>query len=291
MWVVLAVAAALTLGDGLRHHPGVVPDHQAAGATGRIGPDRLPERRAGPGERAVPDGAVRGRTLRPGPVRLPQADFVSWALLERRTGRVAGSATLAAATDSTSVIVPWLAADFLRLAGDRGRRPDEERLRQLRVMIRDSDQAAAAEIYRLVGGRSSIHRLIARCGLTDSHPPRSAGWADTALSARDLARTGACLADGRAAGPRWTPWLLGQMRAVRGAGDFGVRRALPDDVARTVAIQNGWLQPDDDRRWRVGCLAVGSDWVLAVLARYPARHGFTHGARLCRDIGAQLIAP
>jgi hypothetical protein len=60
-------------------------------------------------------------------------------------------------------------------------------------------------------------------------------------------------------------------------------------VASTVAIRNGWALRHRDRRWQVGCLAVHSDWVVGVLARYPGRLGLRHGARLCESVGRQLI--
>jgi hypothetical protein len=129
-------------------------------------------------------------------------------------------------------------------------------------------------------------RLITTCGLTDSSPYRD-WWSNTTISARDTVRLGACIADGRAAGPRWTGWLLDEMRQVRGVGDFGVRLALPDPGR--VAIKNGWLLREEDRQWHISCLAITEEWVLGVLVRYPGALGFDYGATLCEKVGKQAV--
>ena len=74
------------------------------------------------------------------------------------------------------------------------------------------------------------------------------GWSRTRLSARDTARLGACIDDGRAAGPKWTKWLLNEMRLVRGVGDFGIRKAFPAAEQKTIAIKNGWIDRHDASR-------------------------------------------
>ncbi|WP_173057671.1 serine hydrolase [Phytohabitans houttuyneae] len=226
---------------------------------------------------------------RPTPAPLPSVHidhdgFLSWALLDRNTGRISGSANLAAHSDTMSMIKSWIAADYLRMAADG--EIGEARLRQLRTMIRDSDNAAAQALFEAVGRRASIERLITTCGLTDSSPYRD-WWSNTTISARDTVRLGACIADGRAAGPRWTGWLLDEMRQVRGVGDFGVRLALPDPGR--VAIKNGWLLREEDRLWHISCLAITEEWVLGVLVRYPGALGFDYGATLCEKVGRQAV--
>jgi len=234
---------------------------------------------AGPA-RAAPSPAP------PPEVHVDHTGFLSWALLDRATGTINGSANIAAPSDTMSMIKAWIAADYLRMAADA--EISEARLRQLTVMIRDSDNAATQALFRAVGRRASIERLIATCGLTESSAYGD-WWSNTTVSARDTVRLGACIADGRAAGPRWTAWLLDEMRQVRGAGDFGVRLALPDPGA--VAIKNGWLLRDEDKLWHISCLAIASEWVLAVLIRYPGELGFDYGTALCEEVGRQVVAP
>lgn len=222
----------------------------------------------------------------PGPVVIDTEDFWSWALVDVATGHITGAPNLAETSTTASMIKVWLAADYLRLATEAGDRPREERLQEISVMIRDSENDPATRLYDELGGAESIDRLIAICGLTDS--AASWRWSLTELSARDAARMGGCIADGRAAGPEWTDWLLSEMRQVRGEGDFGIREAFPAKVVPGVAIKNGYFARPEDGRWHLNCLAVGDGWALAVIQRYPEALGMDHGAAICRDVAAQL---
>ncbi len=229
--------------------------------------------------------------FRPATVTVSGDSWLSWALMDRRTGEIWGSATMDETSWTASMIKAWLAADYLRRAGD-------EMTPQLRhtveIMIRDSDNDAADQVYALDGGPESIQRLISICGLTDS-AANPAGWAVTNLSARDSVRMGTCIAGGTVAGPRWTPYLLDLMRGVRGEGDFGIRTALPPGQAGTVAIKNGYEDFVGDGLYHVNCLAIGDTWTLAVMQRYEPRSSWdpdlARGAQGCADVAAQLLAP
>jgi hypothetical protein len=210
--------------------------------------------------------------------------------MDRRTGEIWGSSTMKGVTWPASMIKAWLAADFLR----RNQQPSTTRLHELEIMIRDSDNNAAEDIYRRNGGNASIKRLISMCRLTDTKA-NTAGWSFTTISARDTVRMADCIGNGTAAGQQWTDWLLEMMREVRGEGDFGIRKALPADEAAQVSIKNGWLFYDDDKNWHINCMAIGDTWALAVLQRYPG-HGkwnsdYTRGRNVCRDVAAELLNP
>lgn len=229
------------------------------------------------------------------PVNLVTRGFLSWALLDRNTGEIVGSANFTEAKSTTaSMIKAWLAADYLRRASEKGETPTKSRLADLEIMIRDSDNNAATRTYNLNGKTASIQRLITMCGLTESKATPGE-WSRTYVSARDTVRMGLCIGDGRAAGPTWTPWLLDMMRKVRGLGDFGIRKALPADQAAEVAIKNGWLLRDEDHLWHTSCLAIGDDWVMAVLQRYPPTAGwntdFEHTRQVCQEVATQLRNP
>lgn len=219
-------------------------------------------------------------------VALDGASFASWAMLDLKTGELIGSANLAAPGDTMSLVKVWIAADFLSRAPSK---PDRETLERLSEMIRDSDNDIATEFHNRNGTRASIDRMVRVCGLTDAHAGTAEyRWSDTVISARDTARLGGCVADGRAAGP-WTAWLLTQMRGVRGDGDFGPRKAFPTAEARDIAIKNGWYAREEDGQWHVSCLAIGATWSLGVLVRYPAEEGMELGTSLCESAGAQLM--
>jgi hypothetical protein len=225
--------------------------------------------------------------LRAGPVSVNTAGFWSWALMDRRTGELATSTNAHVTNVTASMIKAWLAADYLRRVAERGASPDAAARRQLTIMIRDSDNSAASYFYRVNGGAASIKRLIAICGLTDSRA--YIDWAHTMLSARDATRMGACIGDGRAAGAKWTEWLLNEMRNVRGGGRFGIISVLPVEVASKTAIKNGWIARSDGK-WHINCLAIGPDWVLSVMTVYPASKGMSQGISICKSVTVQLMA-
>jgi hypothetical protein len=177
----------------------------------------------------------------------------------------------------------WIAADYLRRLADA--KPDQDRLGELSRMIRDSDNSAAEDIYQTDGADAVVQRMIGVCGLTETSVSEG-WWSRTEVSARDAVRLGGCVADGRAAGPEWTGWILGEMRQVRGEGRFGIIDALPANAAARIPIKNGWTVIGDE--WHVNCLAVVDRYVLAVLTRYPESLGLDYGAGICRSVTTQL---
>jgi len=232
---------------------------------------------------AAPGGAAAPTNLAlvAKPVAISSPGFWSWALLDTRTGALTGSANLAEPSDTASMSKAWVAADYLR----RTAKPSREAVGRLSTMIRDSDTTHTFAFHVANGNLASIRRMITMCGLTDTTGvPNS--WSLTRMSARDAARLGACIADGRAAGPRWTGWLLGEMRSVRGPGRFGAIEVAP---AGTVAAKNGWLLRDD-KQWHIACMAVGDGWTLGVMVRHAGTLGKDHGAGICRQVAEQLRA-
>ncbi|HLL64759.1 MAG TPA: serine hydrolase [Micromonosporaceae bacterium] len=254
--------------------------------SGSTGP-RLSWRAPAPMMAAQPAPALGPALLHPATVTVNSPGFWSWSLLDRRTGEIVGSPNLGSTNVTASMIKAWLAADYLRRAAEKRQTPSAATLKRLTIMIRDSDNAAASFFSSALGGTASISRLVKICGLTDSRP--NLNWANAKMSARDSARMGGCLADGRAAGPKWTEWVLGEMRAVRGVGRFGIIAALPPEEAKVTAMKNGWVVRSDGK-WHVNCMAVGPEWSLAVMLVYPANRGFAHGAGICKSVAQQLMA-
>ncbi|MGC9665958.1 serine hydrolase [Planosporangium sp. 12N6] len=262
-------------------------DNQAPGAASSGRTAVPPAGGAAPSGSATPDPKP---LLVSRPVNLDVDGFLSWALLDRRTGTVTGSANHTSATSSTeSMIKVWISADYLRLQAAKGATPSKQRLDELTDMIVDSDNEAASDIYQLDGGNAVVNRMIAICGLTGTTVV-SGWWSKTQVTARDATRLGLCVADGRAAGPVWTSWILDRMRQVRGEGRFGIVDALPADVAATTAIKNGWTPIYDEGNWHIACLAVRDDWILAVLTRYEESRGLSYGADVCAEVTRQLMA-
>jgi hypothetical protein len=230
------------------------------------------------------------------PVSLTAQGFYSWALLDRETGVMSGSANYTTGLNTTeSMVKAWIASDYLRRLAAAGQQPSQQRLDELTRMIRDSDDDAAQDIYQLGGANAVIQRLIGTCGLTDTRI-HSGWWSMTQVTARDAVRMGLCIGDGQAAGPKWTSWILGEMRQVRGTvaeepngGRWGIIDGLPADVAKETSIKNGWTLIFADGMWHLNCLAVHSKFVLAVLTRYQGTLGKEYGAGLCKTVTEQLL--
>ena len=256
-------------------------------------------------------------TLAAGPVSVDfKGQFFSWALLDRKTGKISGSPNMAATSSTESMIKVWIVADYLRQLGKK--EPPAALKSAASLAIRDSDDAAAEKVYRAAGGYRSaaqrvlgpvLQRAIKICGLTDTRPsniPKFAGWwAYTLMSPRDAARVGDCIADGKAAGPKWTKWVLSEMNQVRGTtaakdqkatsggGRWGIVDGLPRSITsqEPVSIKNGWTPLKYDGNWHVNCLAVTSKWSLAVMLRYPIKNGLDYGAKVCASVATQLVTP
>lgn len=241
------------------------------------------------------------------PVTVQVDGFFSWALLNRRDGQLAGSPNLRATNSTESMIKVWIVSDFLRNTAAAGQQPTTEQLDWASTAIRDSNDGSAENLFNLGGRAPVITRLIETCGLTDTTAFTEPGfstvwWSYTRISARDAVRMGACIADGRAAGT-WTPWVLAEMAHVRGTtadadqhptwggGRWGIIDGLPQQILddQQVSIKNGWTMIYADKNWHVNCLAIGRDWILAILMRYPRKHGLQYGADICKTVTQQLV--
>jgi hypothetical protein len=234
-------------------------------------------------------------TLAAGQVNVEFDGFLSWALIDR-AGKTWGSANLGAPTSAESLVRVWIVSDYLRRVANLGKTPSAAQLAQARRAILNGDDRATQALYTAGGGAAQIRRMITTCRLSDTTADRS--WSRTRISARDGARLGACVADGRAAGPRWTSWVRTEMTKVYGTkggqsrdGRWGIVDGLPRMVSvRGVGIQNGWSAKPVRDEWHVNCLAVGADFALAVLTRYPARRGLSYGLDACSKAASQLVA-
>jgi hypothetical protein len=247
----------------------------------------------------------------PAAVTVPNyLNFFGWTLLDRGSGQVSGSANRETARSTTeSMIKVWTASDFLRHQAQAGRQPSKAALDELTGMIVNSDDNAGHKYYELNGGDASITELVSTCGLRNTNRPSPADeWSYTTMSPADAVRMGTCIANGTAAGPKWTNWVLSTMRNVRGGvadqqrstggGRWGVIDGLPAATAAGTSIKNGWTAQTYDHNWHVNCLAINSGWVLAIEMRYPWtspdgdwRHAsnLQQGADVCKSVAGQLI--
>ncbi|SCL37750.1 hypothetical protein GA0074692_4774 [Micromonospora pallida] len=252
---------------------------------------------------APPPAAPQPPTLANAAVSVPfDGKYFSWALMDRETGTISGAKNLTTTNSTESMIKVWIVSDYLRRLGDKPL--TAERRKQTSTAIRDSNDTAAQSLYKAGGSRAVIERLISTCKLTDTEI-NAQGWAYTQMSPRDAVRMGDCIADGTAAGPKWTSYVLDEMSKVRGTtapedqqlkeggGRWGIIDGLPSSITTQgpVSIKNGWTMLWADLQWHLNCLAVTDKWSLAVMMRYPKDHGLDYGAEVCQSVTTQLVTP
>lgn len=202
-------------------------------------------------------------------IDLGAGNFLAWALLDRRTGRISGSANAHETSTTESMIKIWIVSDYLRRLGDQ--EPPADRLAQASAAIRDSDDQAAESLFRAGGGTNVTRRMIKMCGLTDTRISTRPGledwWSYTEMSPRDAVRMGECVKNGTAAGPRWTDWVLDEMTKVRGTTDesdqpyggrWGIIDGLPEEIlrpraqlrSRTAGLRRTTTESGTSTAWR-----------------------------------------
>lgn len=300
--VVLPIFLAAALGAALLAVPSARADLRRLGGSPRVRASASAT--PGPaayGLRLTGQAAPPPPTLRAAPVAVRTSTaFFGWALLDRTTGKISGSANAGSGHTSTeSMIKAWIVSDYLRTHPNAG----AATLAELRLAIIDSNDDVAQKYYHLGGGDSLVRRLISMCGLQDTSA-KSGWWSMTQMAPADAVRYGACVANGTAAGRKWTPWVLSTMRQVRGTvnqqaadwtsggGRWGIIDGLPTSLAQQASIKNGWTFIYADNLWHVSCLAILPSSVLAVMIRYSAPAtvaGLKVGAATCASVTGQLL--
>ncbi len=225
----------------------------------------------------------------PHTVNLKIDGWYSWALMDTRTGELYGSKNMHETQRTASMIKAWIASDYLRRQAEAGTTPTDYWLGQVAAAVQKSDNTAASNVWGQVGRGASTKRMISMCNMKDS--VSSDNWSDTRVSAYDTAKLAACIKAGTAAGEKWTPWLLTKMRTII-LGDFGIRKAFPADIAKTIAIKNGWIdrKSQSPQVYTVNCLAIGENWTMGVMTNSPlsTHPTVTFGSNVCKQVAAAL---
>jgi hypothetical protein len=263
----------------------LVTTSPAEAAAGR---PALPSRMPAPSPSVVvplrPDVFQSGISLAP----FPDPDtWMAWSLLDRADGRRVGSANSATErTNAESAIKAWIAADYLRVAGERPGPVDPAALALIARAIESSDDLATEQLYRELGGDKVLQDLEATCqvGVTTS---RRGYWSFAQVTARDAVDIFDCVLD-RAPGYPAGNDLIRILRSVDRDDAFGIPEALPPGTA--VAVKNGWTQHGGTDRWNVNCVASWDNYVLAVMLRYPAELPLDYGSNICRDVTRAVVA-
>jgi hypothetical protein len=171
-----------------------------------------------------------------------------------------------------------------------------------RLMIERSDNRAATDLWRAVGGGRGVRSFNAAAGLARTSPSACVvcagfpwpGWglttstpADQISLLRQLAGPGPLLSD---AGRRY---LLGLMGDVIPSQRWGITAGVSPHA--TVALKDGWLPLDAARKdWQVNSIGWvtggGRDYLIAVFStgNPTPRYGVTTIARLSSIVWEEL---
>ncbi|MEV0267162.1 serine hydrolase [Hamadaea sp. NPDC050747] len=289
-WLLAFAVAAILLGGAAVYaaFPHSTARPAAAQSTGSPSAEATGEPSAAPSPtgQTVPAN-MSDLLVGPHPVKVKMTGKYSWALMDLRTGKIYGSDNMHDTQKTASMIKAWIAADYLRRQAENGKTPSSTYLDLAAKAVQRSDNNAASTLFSAVGNSASTKRMISMCNLEDSKADDN--WSNTLLSAYDTAKLGACIASGKAAGEKWTPWLLTKMRTTI-LGTWGIKKAFPDDIAKTIAIKNGWVDRQATQTYTVNCLAIGDKWSMGVMTSYPLSFstGEAYGAGICKQVAAAL---
>ena len=209
------------------------------------GPTAVPRpRRPAPRRAARVQRARAGRVLRQcvsygQAPQVPAGTTASWLVYDRKAGKLVATRHAHRKFRSASVIKILIAIDFL----DKRASLSAADARLLRVMLRESDDAAATAFWNRGGKGAIITRMARKLRLSDTAPPPATHpgfWGYTSLSAHDIVRTYRYLLD--TAQPRVRDTILGHLRKATPCGsrrlrpDFGI----PQGVPGPRAVKQGW---------------------------------------------------
>jgi hypothetical protein len=212
--------------------------------------------------------------------------WLSWTLVDTGGNRHVGSANGATErTNAESTMKVWIAADFLRVAGDRGRAVRPSDRAAIDAAIRRSDDQAAERLYRSIGADQVLRDLKPVCGVAVS-TTRRGYWSFAQISAADATAILDCVLSKAPTYPGGDE-IVTDLRSVERDDAFGIPQALP--AGTTVAVKNGWTAHSATGQWNVDCVASWDHYTLAVLTRYPMARKLDYGVTVCRDVTTTLL--
>ena len=200
-----------------------------------VGPSAGPASASAPGSSAPTP--VSSRTAQP--PRVPAGTTASWLVYDRKARKLVATRHAHRRFRSASVVKILIAIDFL----DKSAKVSPADARLLRIMLRESDDAAATAFWDRGGKGAIVTRMARKLRLSDTAQPPATHpgfWGYASLSAHDIVRTYRYLLDTADARVRDT--ILGHLREATPCGSdgfdqtFGIPRAVP----RPWAVKQGW---------------------------------------------------
>ncbi|MEV6650551.1 serine hydrolase [Streptomyces sp. NPDC051219] len=177
--------------------------------------------------------------------------------------------------DTASIVKVDILAALLVQAEDAGRGLTPQERAAADAMIRLSDNAAATELWRVIGGADGLTAAHARLGLVATDPAPSGAWGLTRTTAGDrLTLLEAVFGAGPALNAPSRTYIQDLMARSAAGQDWGVSAAGP-----SYALKNGWLP-----RTATGL------WVVNSTGRVTTEDGRTCLVAVLSDGNADLAA-
>jgi beta-lactamase class A len=181
---------------------------------------------------------------------------------------------------TASIVKVEIMATALKQAQDAGSPLPGTELQLVQTMIENSNNAAATELLKDVGGPSAVQSFDNSIGMTGTTVSTLAfipgsttlpGWGWTTTTARDEVRLVSKFAfHNTVLNDTSRSYGLNLMEHVESDQAWGVSAGVP--ASATVALKNGWLPLDlaNDTNWQIDSIGWihgnGRDYVLAVLS-------------------------
>jgi beta-lactamase class A len=168
--------------------------------------------------------------------------------------------------DSASVVKATILAALLRWHQETGRPLSEDERELATLMITDSDNDAATDLWNELG-MDRIQDFLDAAGMTQTVPGADGYWGLTQITARDqLILLRLLTAPNPALSASSRGYELGLMARVDPAQGWGVPAGVPAGV--TAHVKNGWLP--DGTGWHINSIGAftgaGRDYMIVVLS-------------------------
>lgn len=208
------------------------------------------------------------------------------AVVDTETGRVYADGSADHLFRSASVVKTLIAARLILLGKLSGRNRALARL-----MITESDNAAASTLYPKAGGDRLVPKLAHHYGVRKlGRATRTTGamrWGTTKLTARGTAKLYAAIRHD----PRVWPWLSRTMHAYHRHSSTGEPNAWGLVAASPhAAVKNGWVLDGDRAQINSTGFVDHDRFAVAIFSRGPAALYYRRGEAIV-SAEARLIAP
>jgi Beta-lactamase enzyme family len=138
------------------------------------------------------------------------------------------------------------------------------------VMIEQSDNDAATQLWDEIGQQDGLARFDSQLGLDDTFPGTDGHWGGTLTTAADQVELlRAIVLPNAVLDPESRSYELGLMENIEPSEAWGISAGVP--VGVTLALKNGWLPLEYDGDWQINSIGWvdgdGRDYILAVLTK------------------------